>query len=59
MDLADAAGRHRPAALAALLAKLGIEGVQGGGVQPADRELAEGGQDHAVEVAPVGGHRGG
>jgi hypothetical protein len=32
MDLMDAAGRHRPAALAALLAKVSVEGVQGGGL---------------------------
>ena len=59
MDLVDAAGRHRPAALAALLAQVGVEGVQGGGVQPAELELAEGGPDGAVDVAAVGGHRGG
>ena len=58
MDLVDAAGRHRPAALAALLAQVGVEGVQGGGIQPAG-ELAEGGPDGAVDVAAVGGHGGG
>jgi hypothetical protein len=44
MNLMDAAGRHRATALATLLAQVGVEGVQGGGVQPAELELAEGGR---------------
>jgi hypothetical protein len=37
-------------------AQAGVEGVQGGGVQLADLEPAEAGQDRAVNVAAVGGH---
>jgi transposase len=40
VDLMDTAGGHRPAALAALLAQVVVEGIQGGGVQPAELELA-------------------
>jgi hypothetical protein len=58
VDLADAAGGQGPAVLAAVAAQPGVEGVQGGGVQPADLEPAEAGQDRAVDVAAVGGHGG-
>jgi hypothetical protein len=56
--LADAAGGQRPAALPALAAQAGVEGVQGGGIQLADLEPAPAGQDRAVDVAPVGSHGG-
>jgi hypothetical protein len=59
MDLVDAAGRHRPAALAALLAQVGVEGVQGGGVEPTELELAQGEPDGPVDVTALGGDGGG
>lgn len=58
MDLMNAAGRHRPATPAALLAKVSVEGVQGGGIEPAELKLAEGRPDGPVDVATVGGHGG-
>jgi len=45
VDLVDAACRHGPAALAAVLAQVGVEAVQGGGVKPAEVEFAKGGLD--------------
>jgi hypothetical protein len=42
VDLVDGAGLERPAVLAAAGPQVGVEGVQGGGVDLTDRELAEG-----------------
>jgi hypothetical protein len=53
VDLAHGAGRKRPAVVAALLSQLGVEAVQGRGVEPGDGELAEHREDEAVHVTPV------
>jgi hypothetical protein len=47
VDLVDGAGLERPAVLAAPGPQLGVEGVQGGGVDVADGELTEGREDVA------------
>jgi hypothetical protein len=59
VDLVDGAGLERPAVLAAPGPQVGIEGVQGGGVDLADGELAEGREDVAVHGRPVAADRGG
>jgi hypothetical protein len=48
VDFVDGAGLERPAVLAAAGPKVSVEGVQRGGVELADGELAEGREDVAV-----------
>lgn len=58
MDLADGARRHRPAVPAALGAKMDLEAVKDVDGHLAERQVAEGGQDRAPDVALVGEPRG-
>ena len=51
VDLVDGAGLERPAVLAAPGPQMSVEGIQGGGVDLADRELAEGRENVASMAA--------
>jgi len=54
VDLADGRRRERGAAGAAAGAQGGVEAVEGRGVQPPERDVAERREDGAVDVALVG-----
>jgi len=51
VDLMDGAGLERPAVLATSGPEAGVEGVQGGGVDLTDGELAQGREDISVHAA--------